>query len=724
MKTLYFILCLLLLVSNALSHGDDQGHSHGSDDHFAELSPAMSQGSFILSHHDLKILDPQRNIVEGATVRAVIYRKGNPNDVIHRENNAYEPENGVYGSHMTYTDPGEYMISHQVTLPNGKELTVDFPVWVPEVEPSEEGQSKLPQVLWGITGGLSALLLLWGTYTLGKKSGKNSLTVLLIGVGLFLTGSGIVATAAGEEEGHLHGPDGQHLAAPATNTSSRLPLRAYPTVDMRESAEQIIEEHTFILSIENEEITPDPDLVALHPEDAQLIGLKAVNVEAHPIGAGWTTTGQVKPNPNGAVTVNAPVGGRITRVHVLPGQSVQKGQPMFVIDSPDILQAQAEFHQAQSSESHASANLRSAEESLKSALTKASHLKAVLTRQQRLAEAGVFATEPVERARATLAEAEAENQAAAVAFANQEAQVRRLEEGLAAGIVSRRDVEIARADLEKSRAKTQAASQQLAIARSAMEREQSLQQQGLRDAKELQQAEADYRASSSEVMKAQSELSSARSEHTRAQNLVRSAQNRLALLGTAPGKGSHVTINAPISGRIETRSVYVGETTVAGQTLCDILNVNTVWVESDVYEQDLRHVRVGQSVRIVADAFPDKPIHGTISFIGQQVHPETRAVQLRTVVRNPENLLKPNMFVRVMISRGGGEQILAPAESVQIDGGASVVFIEESLGLYRRQIVKTGERIGDRIVILSGLKASDKVVAQGAYQLLAKVKGR
>ncbi|MCW5935304.1 MAG: efflux RND transporter periplasmic adaptor subunit [Fimbriimonadia bacterium] len=724
MKTLYFILCLLLLVSNALSHGDEQGHSHGSDDQSAEPSPAMSQGSFILSHHDLKILDPQRKIVEGATVRAVIYRKGNPNDVIHRENNAYEPENGVYGSHMTYTDPGEYMISHQVTLPNGKELTVDFPVWVPAVGPSEEGQNKLPRVLWGITGGLSALLLLWGTYTLGKKSGKNSLTVLLIGVGLFLTGSGIVATASGEEEGHLHGPDGQHLAAPDTNTSSRLPLRAYPTADMKESAEQIIEEYTFILSIENEEITPDPDLVALNPEDAQLIGLKAVNVEARPVGAGWTTTGQVKPNPNGAVTVNAPIGGRVIQVLVLPGQSVQKGQSMFVIDSPEIAQAQTELNLAQNSEAQASAKLRASEESLKSAQARAAYLQAVFTRQKRLAEAGVFASEPVERARAAFAEAEAENQAAAVAFANQEAQVRRLEEGLAAGIVSRRDVETARADLEKSRAKTQAASQQLATARSAMEREQSLQQQGLRDAKELQQAEADYRASRSEVMKAQSELSSARSELTRAQNLVRFAKNRLTLLGTVPGKESQVTIKAPISGKIETRSVNVGETTDAGQTLCAILNVNTVWVESDVYEQDLRHAQVGQSVRIVADAFPDKPIDGTISFVGQQVHPETRAVQLRTVVRNPDNLLKPNMFVRVMISRGGGEQILAPAESVQIDGGASVVFIEESPGLYRRQIVQTGERIGDRVVIISGLKTPDKVVAQGSYQLLAKAKGR
>jgi hypothetical protein len=103
------------------------------------------------------------------------------------------------------------------------------------------------------------------------------------------------------------------------------------------------------------------------------------------------------------------------------------------------------------------------------------------------------------------------------------------------------------------------------------------------------------------------------------------------------------------------------------------------------------------------------------------VNPETRAVRVRTVVNNAGERLKPNMFARVLIGAGTGDSLLVPQEAVQEDGAEQVVFVQEGDG-YRRTVVRVGATMGDMAVVTSGLKAGDRVVTQGAYQLLAVAK--
>jgi membrane fusion protein, heavy metal efflux system len=160
----------------------------------------------------------------------------------------------------------------------------------------------------------------------------------------------------------------------------------------------------------------------------------------------------------------------------------------------------------------------------------------------------------------------------------------------------------------------------------------------------------------------------------------------------------------------------------AGETLATILNTSSVWVESDVFEKDLARIRLGQRVAIGADAVPGRTFDGTISYIGGEVNAETRAVRLRTVVSNPGEVLKPNMFVRVVISSGGGSAVTVPVEAVQEQAGEQVVFVAESADGYRRRVVRVGPTLGDQVVIESGVKPGERVVTRGSYQLLAKVR--
>jgi multidrug efflux pump subunit AcrA (membrane-fusion protein) len=97
-------------------------------------------------------------------------------------------------------------------------------------------------------------------------------------------------------------------------------------------------------------------------------------------------------------------------------------------------------------------------------------------------------------------------------------------------------------------------------------------------------------------------------------------------------------------------------------------------------------------------------------------------VQVRTVVSNAREVLKPNMFVRVIIASGGGSAVTVPLEALQEHEGEQVLFVVEAEGAYRRRGVQAGPALGDQVVIESGIKAGERVVTRGAYQLLAKVR--
>ena len=550
----------------------------------------------------------------------------------------------------------------------------------------------------------------------------------------------------------MHGPDGRHIAtAESMGAGSGPVLRAYPGANREESATQTRDGYTFTLSIENEELKPDPDVVTLAEDTRKAIDLTVAEAKEERLGGGLATSGQVRPNPNRAVTVNARVGGRIVSVGLTPGQEVQAGHVVAVIDSTEVAEAQTALARARSEEQQADAarsraraqvaearaGLVRAQAEADQARGKAGNLRTVLARQRELAAAGAFAQAPLEAARSAAATAEGELKAAQTALATLEAQAQRLEAGVKDGVVARRDAEAAASAAAQGRTRVATAQRQFEIARQALAREERIERQGLRDAREVQQARADLEAAEAAARAAdavvtsqrrtvqamQSGAAEAEAQKRRAGTTARAALNRLRLLGAPPAGGSRVTIRTPMAGEVQTRPVNAGEVVAAGQELASVLNTDTVWVESDVFEKDLPKVRVGQRVAIAADAVPGRTFTGSISYIGGQVHPETRAVRVRTVVSNKGEILKPNMFVRVLIAAAGaGEAVTVPQAAVQENGGEQVVFVEEAPGAYRRRAVRVGPMLGDQVVVESGLLPGEKVVTKGAYQLLSQVK--
>lgn len=763
----------VLLVASAPSlifaqEDGEAGHLHGPDGRHVAVAAtfggqAAGQKS-ILSHHDVRVTladqsnaEGEGNPVQGCDIHSVIHKKGDPNAVIHREHNSYEVENGVYGSHMMYREPGEYVIVEKVTLPDKQEITVEFPIWVPDPNSgaAQKGQAEgVPPWLLALGGGITVAAVA-GAFYFGRRSGRRSVAALTL-MAFAATSVAPMAVRAqeegGEEAGHLHGPDGRHIAVASTfgPNSGREPLRAYPSPEKKEFAVQTVGKYRFRLSIENEEMAPpDPDVIPVSPAVAKTIDLAVVPVKYARGGAELVTTGKVEPNPNRFVTVSARVGGRVVRVGLTRGDQVEAGHVVTVIDSAEIAQAQAELRTARSGQAQADASARRAVSLVASAQAEVERARAeaaqargrvqtaetTLARQQKLAAQGAFASPTVEAARKEVNAAEGELSAARIVLIPLEAQAQRLATGVQEGVVARKEAEAATSAADQARTRVNTAERQLDVARAALTREESIQSQGLRNAREVQQSEGELsavraalRAAEAVVASEGKRLASVRSgvaeaeaERAKAGTAITAARDRLRLLGATEGGGSQITVTTPIGGAVETRPANAGEMVQAGQPLASILNAEVVWVESDVFEKNLSAIKVGQRVSIAADAVPGKTFEGRISYIGGEVNPETRAVRVRTVVNNPGEMLKPNMFARVLIGAGKGESLLVPQEAVQEDGAEQVVFVQEGDG-YRRKVVRIGATMGDMAVIASGLKAGDKVVTRGAYQLLAMAK--
>ena len=178
-------------------------------------------------------------------------------------------------------------------------------------------------------------------------------------------------------------------------------------------------------------------------------------------------------------------------------------------------------------------------------------------------------------------------------------------------------------------------------------------------------------------------------------------------------------IRSPINGTIVEKLISNGQLLAAGTTPCfTIADLSTMWVNTNVFANDIRDVSVGETVNVLTDV-TQVPIPGRVDYIGSLADPGTKAVSVRVVVPNNNHVLRRDMFVRVQIKAGEAHQgILVPASSVlRDDQNLPFVFIAAAGNGFVRRRIDLGEHVGDQYEATSGLKAGDQVVADGALFL-------
>jgi Cu(I)/Ag(I) efflux system membrane fusion protein len=196
---------------------------------------------------------------------------------------------------------------------------------------------------------------------------------------------------------------------------------------------------------------------------------------------------------------------------------------------------------------------------------------------------------------------------------------------------------------------------------------------------------------------------------------------------------NHTTIYSPISGVVIHKNGLEGMYLKTGDRIYTIADLSQVWVKLDAYESDLSWIRNEQEVEFETEAYPGENFKGKIAFIDPFLNTKTRTVKVRVNVPNSEGKLKPEMFVRAVVSvvADAGEvesPLVIPSSAPLITGKRAVVYVEVpgKKGTYQGREIVLGPRVGGYYLVREGLSEGELVVVNGnfkidsAIQILAK----
>lgn len=272
----------------------------------------------------------------------------------------------------------------------------------------------------------------------------------------------------------------------------------------------------------------------------------------------------------------------------------------------------------------------------------------------------------------------------------------RVDRGTALVVLESTEVGKARAELHAARARAE-------VARQAADRERALFEAKATSQREVLDAEAAAKTTAADLA---------------------AVRTTLAALGAAEDDGgdpARLVLRSPIVGTVVARSAHVGQSVEPSASLVQIVDLERLWLEAQVHEREMRFVAPGQPVQLEARAFPGEVFRGKVDRIGDVLDEKTRAVKVRVSLPNPGHRLKPGMFAtaRIIGTRANEPRrmVAIPWAAIQeIDGHPAVFVRDGDLGFELRR-VHTGERAGDLVEVLNGVKIGDVVVAEGSFLL-------
>ncbi len=237
---------------------------------------------------------------------------------------------------------------------------------------------------------------------------------------------------------------------------------------------------------------------------------------------------------------------------------------------------------------------------------------------------------------------------------------------------------------------------------------------------------------SPELFAAQQELLTAASLKESQPALYKAVRNKLKLWKLsekqinqieASGKvRENFPIYATVSGTVSEKLVEEGAAIKQGQPLLKIANLNTVWANFDVYENQIDLFSKGQEITVTTNAYPNKEFKAKVDFIDPVLNTKTRTVTLRTVLKNSKDIFKPGMFVEGKIDAFNDDKkqlLTVPTSAVLWTGERSVVYVKTNPNepVFEMRKIKLGNEIGENYEVIKGLKKGDEVVTNGTFTI-------
>lgn len=233
----------------------------------------------------------------------------------------------------------------------------------------------------------------------------------------------------------------------------------------------------------------------------------------------------------------------------------------------------------------------------------------------------------------------------------------------------------------------------------------------------LQQAEYLYKNGIS----SERDYTEAKENYTKAIAANRKVQEQIAINGGGnTNAAGTLIVKAPRSGYIVEKNISAGNFIRPdnSSSLFTISDMKDVWVNANVFETDISKVKTGYAAQVTTLAYPDKTFTGKVDNVGSVLDPDSKVLNVRIVLPNPDRLLKPEMFTNVLITNSDALQAVSiPAEAVIFDSGKNYVVVYNSkcnLQVREVGIIKTVEKT---TYLSSGLKPGDKVISKNQLLL-------
>jgi membrane fusion protein (multidrug efflux system) len=184
------------------------------------------------------------------------------------------------------------------------------------------------------------------------------------------------------------------------------------------------------------------------------------------------------------------------------------------------------------------------------------------------------------------------------------------------------------------------------------------------------------------------------------------------------------TIRAPFSGRLGIRQVNLGQMLREGDPVVTLQSLDPIYADFTLPQQELGRLHQGLEVRVTCDALPGVTVNGRVTAINPIIDADTRNVKLQATLQNPGERLRPGLFVNVAVGLPTRRQVLViPTTSVLYAPYGDSVFVvlddpnKKGGKVLRQQFVRLGEKRGDFVAVVSGLKGDEEIVSTGAFKL-------
>jgi len=195
------------------------------------------------------------------------------------------------------------------------------------------------------------------------------------------------------------------------------------------------------------------------------------------------------------------------------------------------------------------------------------------------------------------------------------------------------------------------------------------------------------------------------------------AEAASAAVANARESLNSTTVTSPISGFVANRNVTTGQVIAAGVPLMMVEDISSVYAVVNIEQEQMAHVKPGLPAEITVDTYGDRKFKGAVSVINPSLDKAARVFETKIKVNNEEHLLKPGMFVKVLLKTGASKKVPAvPRAALTGKQGMFFVFLVDGDQVKRRQ-VEIGRLIGQFVEIKSGLAEGQRVVVTNVNKL-------